>query len=102
MSQVKKPPDTLRCMKTSLKSIVKPDFDINILLDATTRTHKIVIHTYQFLRLWILDKYHKKLEIPTITTDLIRMTFKSLVKASQGPKPKGTNLKYYNEFNDFY
>ena len=37
----------------------------------------------------------------TITTDLIRMTFKSLVKASQGPKPKGTNLKHYNEFNDF-
>ena len=102
MSQVKKPPDTLRCMKTSIKSIVKPDFDITILLDATTRTHKIVIHTYQFLRLWILNKYHKKLEIPTITTDLIRMTFKSLVKASQGPKPKGTNLKHYNEFNDFY
>ena len=47
-------------------------------------------------------KYNKKLDIPHIDEDLIRMVFKSLIKESQGPKPKGTNLNYYNEFNDFF
>jgi len=99
---MKKPPDKYRTMKCSLKSIIKDDFNMNKLSDAMIRTNKIIIHTYQFMRLWILNKYHSKLVIPTIDEDLIRMVFKSLVKDSQGPKPKGTNLGYYNEFTEFY
>lgn len=72
------------------------------LFDAMMRTHRIVIHTYQFIRLWILNKYHTKIDIPLINEDLIRMVFKSLIQESQGPKPKGTNLKLYNEFIKFY
>lgn len=98
----KKPPDKYRTVKISLKSIIKPELDINKLIDATTRTHKIIIHTYQFLRLWVLKKYHKKLDIPLITEDTIKMAFKALIKESQGPKPKGSNLMLYEEFINFY
>ena len=103
----KKPPDKYRTIKCSIKSIIKPELDINKLFDACYRTHQIVIHTYQFLRLWILDKYHNNNKIiPNITDDTIKMAFKALIKESQGPKPKGSNLDLYNEFiklnNDQY
>jgi len=47
----KKPPDKYRTVKCSIKSIVKSDFDYNKLFDACFRSHQIVIHTYQLLRL---------------------------------------------------
>lgn len=99
---IKKPPDPLRTVKTSFKSIIKPELNQEIIFDAVNRTHQIVIHTYQFLRLWILNKYHNKEIIPIITTDIISMAMKALVPPSAGPKPKGTNLQYYNEFVLFY
>ena len=98
----KKPPDKYRTIKCPLKSIIKDEDNISVLFDAMMRTHKIVIHTYQFLRLWVLNKYHNNIIIPTITEDVIRMAFKSLVQDSSGPKPKGSNLEIYNEFLQFY
>lgn len=98
----KKPPDPIRTVKSSFKSIIKPELNQGIIFDAVNRTHQIVIHTYQFLRLWILNKYHTNQELPIITTDIISMAMKALVPPSAGPKPKGTNLKYYNEFLLFY
>lgn len=84
----KKPPDKYRTVKCSFQSIIKNQLDKGKLFDAMMRTHKIIIHTYQFLRLWILNKYDKKLEIPLITEELIKMAFKSLIKESQGPNKK--------------
>jgi hypothetical protein len=72
------------------------------LFDACYRTNQIVIHTYQFLRLWILQKYNNKIEIPQITKDTIKMVFKSLIKEGRGPKSKGNNSKLLDEFNKFY
>jgi hypothetical protein len=102
MNIQKKPPDKYRTIKCSLKSILKNELNQTKLFDACYRTHQIVIHTYQFLRLWILNKYHNKQDIPIITDDTIKMAFKSLLKDSQGPKPKGTNLSLYNEFKKLY
>lgn len=122
---MKRPPDKYRTVKCSLKDIAKDDLNITKLFDACFRTHKLIIHTYQFLRLWILNKYHIKQDIPVITEDTFKMCFKALLKESQGPdilanknsdshssdlkikkkcgpKPKGNNLKLYNEFLKFY
>jgi hypothetical protein len=98
----KKPPDKYRTVKCSLQSIIKPTLYMNKLLDACFRTHQIIIHTYQILRLWVLQKYHNKQIIPQITEDTIKMAFKSLIKDSQGPKPKGTNLDLYNELKKLH
>jgi hypothetical protein len=101
----KKPPDKLRTIKCSFSSILKTK-DKNVIdkiFSATCRTHKIITHTYQFLRLWILYKYKKDIDIPIITEDTIKMAFKSLIKdGSGGPKPKGNNLILYEEFTKFY
>jgi hypothetical protein len=100
----KKPPDKLRTIKCSFSCILKTK-DKNVidkLFSATCRTHKIIIHTYQFLRLWILYKYKKNIDIPIITEDTIKMAFKTLIKDTNGPKPKGSNLLIYEELTKFY
>lgn len=97
---IKRPPDKYTTIKCSLKHITKNKNDELIISDAVRRTNKIIIHTYQFLRLWILDKYSKNEEIPLITKDVIRMAFKTLTVKTKDPK--GENLKILNEFNTFY
>lgn len=105
MNSENKPPDKYRTVKCSLNSIFKDNKYYEKLFDATNRIHQLVIHTYQFLRLWILDKHERSsenIDIPIITEDTIYMAFKSLIKESSGPKPKGSNLELLNEFNKFY
>ncbi len=59
-SNYKKPPDKLRTMKCSFNSIFKNKELTDKIFDAVNRTNQIVIHTYQFLRLYILYQYHNK------------------------------------------
>jgi len=100
-----KPITKIRVMKASLDYILKenlPDAKI-ILIDAVNRVHKIIIHVYQFVRLFILNKYHNNIEIPNIDKDFIAMVIKTLIKPGiAGPKPKGKNLEMFNEFTAFY
>jgi hypothetical protein len=98
----KKPPDKITTIKCPLKLIIKDENYKSIIFDACNRTNQIVIHSYQFLRLWILNKYHSDEQIPLINENLIKMCFKSLIKESSGPKPKGNNLKLLEEFKIFY
>jgi hypothetical protein len=98
-----KPPDKYRCIKLPIKKIIKSDLPIDILErinDAVSRTNIITTNSYFLLRLWVLQKYHNNQEIPIITEDTIRMSMKSLVKASAGPKPKGNNLALLQEFQN--
>ena len=99
---MKKPPDKITTVKCPLKLILKNNEHKTILFDACFRTNKIVIHTYQFLRLWILNKYHNKVTIPEISENTIKMIFKAITCESKGPKPKGDNLTLFNEFKLFH
>ena len=93
----------LRSIKTSLKNVSLDENVNEILFDAVTRTHQIVIHVYQFIRLYILKQYHDKQVIPEITTDFIAMVIKALMEnAKSGRNPKDENLKMFNEFKKFY
>ena len=98
----KKPPDKYNCIKVSFDKIIKDNNTKNKIFDCVIRTNKITIKTYQLLRLWILDKYHKKEDIPAITEDTIKMAQKSILEKSPGPKPKGDNLELFNEFQKFH
>lgn len=52
----KEPPDIAyyKCIKTSLKSIAKNDFVISKINDTTIMANKIVIHSLQFLKLYLI------------------------------------------------
>lgn len=98
-----KPPDKYRCIKLPIQKIIKSDLPIDVLErinDAVSKTNTITTNSYFLLRLWVLQKYHNNQEIPIITEDTIRMSMKSLVKASSGPKPKGNNLALLQEFQN--
>lgn len=99
---MEKPHVKYRTMKCPFVDIIKNKKNICKIFDTVQRTHKLVIHTYQFLRLWILDYYHHNKQLPTIDENTIRMCFKVLLLDSRGPKPKGTNLLLLNEFEQFY
>ena len=101
-SNYKKPPDKLRTMKCSFNSIFKNKELSDKVFDAVNRTNQIVIHTYQFLRLYILHQYHKKQQIINIDENTIKMVFKVFIDKSCGPKPKGENLELFNIFTKFF
>ena len=102
MVKKKKLPDKYNCIKVPLDKIIKDTDTVDKIFDCVVRTNKITIKTYQLLRLWILDKYHKKDNIPTITEDTIKMAQKSILESQSGPKPKGDNLELFNEFQQFH
>ena len=79
MSKITKPPDKYVTVKCPLNLIIhKQEYKAN-LIDACFRTNQLVIHSYQFLRLWILQEYHNKLDIPVITKNTIKMSFKAII-----------------------
>ena len=106
MIQTKKPPDKYNkivIVKCNINNIIKNNDFIAPLFDACFRTNKIVIQSYQFLRLWILEHYHNNVDIPIITVDTIKMIFNVLTLNSKGGNtPKGNNLIMLNNMTDFY
>ena len=62
-----KEPDKITTVKCPLKLIFKDNQYEPVLINAYFRTNQIVIHTYQFLRLWILNKYNNNVDLPLIT-----------------------------------
>ena len=86
-----------------LTKIIKNTNYIAPLFDVCFRTNKIVIQTYQFLRLWILEHYYNNINIPLITIDTIKMVFSVLTLNNKGGNtPKGNNLIMLHNFTDFY
>jgi hypothetical protein len=81
--------------------IIKKEKHLSTIMDTVIRTHKLTIHVYQLLRLWLLDKYDNN-DLPIINTDTIKMAYKVLSLDSAGPKPKGDNLNTLNELQELY
>ena len=94
--------ENYKVYKVKFKNIINNNNDFNVILDACKRSNEIITHVYQFLRLFILDKYNKNLSIPKIDKDFVKTCFKVLSKESAGPKLKGNNLTILTEFTEFY
>lgn len=55
MEEKEKPPEVFKSIKTSLNSILKhPEINTTKINDVVIKAHKIVIHTLQFLKLYLL------------------------------------------------
>ena len=63
----KPPDDYFRCVKVPIKHILKHiDINSSIISDAVVMANKIVIHTLQFMKLYLLDYYDTNKSLPTI------------------------------------
>lgn len=92
-----------KTIKTSLKSIIKEEIDIDKINDAVNRTNLIITHTYQFLKLYCLHKFNKEGIIPTINEELVRMIIKILcVKDGRGRKPSDETKLLLAQLKKFY
>ena len=102
MNKIPPDKDKYKCLKVNILSISENKDTIRIIEDAVFRTNNITFKAYLLLKSWVLNKFHSNIEIPTITTDTIKMAFKSIIIKSRGPKPKNNNLTLLNEFDGLH
>ena len=100
----KQPPDKYHTLKIPLKNLLKnPSSSLITLSSAIHRTNQLTTLVLLFLRAYLLHQYHQKQSLYIITNDVIKMAFKVfLKKATAGTKPVGSNLKIFNQFNQFH
>ena len=102
-----KPPDEFfKCVKVSLKHILK-HYNINQpkINKTVIKANKIVIHTLQFMKLYLLDYYDKNDTLPKIDKVFINSCMKIICKEKSTGRPpkkeikdlKDKLTKFYNE-----
>jgi len=109
MNAKEKPPEFFKSVKTSLKSILK-HLEINIpkINEVVIKAHKILIHTLQFMKLYILHHYDTNNHtLPIIDKKLINTIMKVMcgekeTKKGRPPNKETMELKetltlFYNE-----
>ena len=96
--------DYMKVNKNSLKNIIKDNNIINILHDAIFRVNKIIFHTYNFLKLYILYLYDNNLSIPPINEHFIRIIMKiiSIQNDNRGRIPNKKTIKIINKLTIFF
>ena len=102
-----KPPEFYKSTKTSLKSILKhPELNTTKINDVVIKAHKIVIHTLQFLKLYMLHHYETNNHIlPEIDKVLILNVMKVVCgekHTNTGKPPKRETIELKDKLTAFY
>jgi len=102
-----KPPEFFKSIKTSLKNVLKhPEINTKILNDAVVKSNKIVIHTLQFLKLYLLDYYENNNQtLPVVSKELINNSMKVVCgeKTEKRGKPaKNETIEMKDILTTFY
>ena len=93
-----------KCYKTKLKNLVKDTSTFNILNDVVIRNNKIVIHTYQYIKLYLIHVYDETKRLPVIDHDFVLNVMKTLSekKDERGKPPKKTTMELRDKLERFY
>lgn len=104
-----KPPEKYIVIKNSLKKFVNHSdtkqgtLNIAIINEACSRVNKIVIHTYNFLRLFVISGQQIDNKFVEINRDIVYMAMKIFIKDTlQGRTVLGENKKILEFFTKFY
>ena len=102
-----KPPEFYKSVKTSLKSVLKyPKLNNKKINNAVIRANKIVIHSLQFLKLYLLDYYETHNgSLPAITKELINNSMKVVCgekEEKRGKPPKKETIELKDMLTSFY
>ena len=72
--------DFMKTNKDNIKNVLK-DNNINpIINELVSRTNKIVVHSYQFLKLYFIHLFHNNQSFPTLDKEFICDIFKVITK----------------------
>ena len=107
MEEKEKPPEFFKSIKTSLKSILKhPEINTAKINDVVIKSHKIVIHTLQFLKLYLMHHYETHNQsLPVIDKKLINTTMKVICGVKdekRGRPPNKDTLELKDKLTMFY
>ena len=102
--------DYMKVIKTSVSKIIKNGETkhglkyLDIIQDTVYRTNKIVFHTYNFLKLYILHLYENNIKIPDIDSQFIAniMSVVSIAKTKAGSKCSGKSNALRKNLNNFF
>ena len=96
--------DLMIVNKTPLKNIVKSDDLNNKINEVVYRVNKIVIHTCQFLNLYLIYLFDNNIEFPDIDEKFIKTIFNIItIKVDgRGKKPSDNTEKQIKILEDFY
>ena len=102
-----KPPEFFKSIKTSLKSVLKhPEINTAKINDAVIKANKIVIHTLQYLKLYLLDYYeNNNHSLPVISKELINNSMKVICgekEEKRGKPPKKETVEMKEQLTTFY
>ena len=101
------PTEFFKSIKTSLKSILKhPEINTSKINDAVIKANKIVIHTLQFLKLYLLDYYETHNgSLPVISKEFINNAMKVICgekEEKRGKPPKKETIELKMKLTSFY
>ena len=95
MDWKEKPPDDyFKCVKVSLKNVLK-HYEINQpkINNTVIKAHKIVIHTLQFMKLYLLNFYDTHKTLPKIDKEFINCCMKIICKEASTGRPPNKEIK---------
>ena len=105
MDWKEKPPDDyFKCVKVSLKNVLK-HYEINQpkINNTVIKAHKIVIHTLQFMKLYLLNFYDTHKTLPKIDKEFINCCMKIICKEASTGRPPNKEIKELkNKLSIFY
>ena len=101
----KPPDDFFKCVKVSLKHVIKhyeinqPKINLTVI-----KAHKIVIHTLQFMKLYLLDYYDRNNNLPKLDKKFINACLKTVCvkKTKTGSPPNKETRKLKERLTAFY
>lgn len=102
-----KPPEFFKSTKTSLKSILKhPEINTKKINNVVIKAHKIVIHTLQFLKLYLLHHYESNNHILPVIDKVLILNIMKVVcgekHTNQGKPPKKETMELKYKLTIFY
>ena len=105
MDEKEKPPDDFyKCVKVPLKHVLKhPEINIPKIQETAIIANKIVIHTLQFMKLYLLDYYNKNGKLQIIDKTFINTCIKIQCDETIGGRPASEKVQQLkDELNAFY
>jgi hypothetical protein len=96
--------DYMKTNKDNIKNVIRNVDLLPLINDLTIRTNKIVINSYQFLKLFLLHLYENKQSFPELDKEYICDIFKVITKrkCNSGGYTEETMPDQLRILNNFY
>ena len=102
MKKVKPKDEYMKTNKDNINNIVDDKQILTKINKLVFRTNKIVIHSYQFLKLYLCHLYEENKPFPMIDTTFISHLFKIVTTRTSKRGRKSKDLNMLKELTDFY